>query len=473
MPPTALRRSATAALAAVLTLSALSASPAAATHPGAAGRLALECDDGLWTAEADGSSFTRVTDQEVLDPAWSPGGTRFAFSREMAPDLVSLFTMEADGTDVRRLTRTAGRDFDPDWSPDGLRLVFASYDPGDPWYEIHTRHLSRDYSGSESLAYSTDPSWSPDRRTFAYVLDDPYGNQGIWFNDDSWYDPWTVVTPPAGAMDESPDWAPDGTRYLFVRREGGVASVWTVNVDGTDASRLTDATVDVVAPHYAPDGATIAYLARPAAAAGTAAPYGLWIMNVDGSGKDEVASDLACRNLSWQPIPEFALVDAKYSNYESAIRWAYAAGITNGCHAELFCPNTAITREQMAAFFARAFDLPPATQDYFGDDEASAHEDDINRMAGAGITTGCAPDLFCPTAQVQRQEMASFLVRALDLPPATADYFSDDEDSTHEDAINSLAESGVASGCAEDRFCPRRATYRGPMVAFLYRALGD
>ena len=281
------------------------------------------------------------------------------------------------------------------------------------------------------------------------------------------------MIPPPGSVDESPDWAPDGARYLFVRRQGGIGSVWTVNADGTDARRLTDATVDVVGPHYAPDGTRIAYLARPAAAAGTSAPYGLWIMNVDGGEKDEIASNLTCRNLSWQPIPEFPLVDAPWSNYESAIRWAYAEGITNGCHAELFCADAAINREQMAAFFARAFDLPPATQDYFGDDETSAHEDDINRMAEAGITTGCAPDLFCPKATVRRQEMASFLVRALGLPPATADYFSDDEDSTHQAAINSLAESGIASGCATDRFCPLRATYRGPMVAFLYRALGD
>ena len=127
----------------------------------------------------------------------------------------------------------------------------------------------------------------------------------------------------------------------------------------------------------------------------------------------------------------------------------------------------------MAGFLVRALDLPSATKDYFGDDETSAHEDDINRMAEAGITTGCAPDLFCPKATVRRQEMASFLVRALGLPPATADYFSDDEDSTHEAAINSLAESGIASGCAVDRFCPLRTTYRGPMVAFLYRALGE
>jgi hypothetical protein len=61
--------------------------------------------------------------------------------------------------------------------------------------------------------------------------------------------------------------------------------------------------------------------------------------------------------------------------------------------------------------------VPGATTDLFVDDAGSVFEGDINAIAMAGITLGCNPptnDRFCPTLDVTREQMASFLVRALD-----------------------------------------------------------
>ncbi len=68
----------------------------------------------------------------------------------------------------------------------------------------------------------------------------------------------------------------------------------------------------------------------------------------------------------------------------------------------------------MASFLSRAFGLPAATRDYFGDDNDSIHEANINRIAEAGITGGCAPDRYCPRSNVTRGQMAAFLHRAVD-----------------------------------------------------------
>jgi hypothetical protein len=62
---------------------------------------------------------------------------------------------------------------------------------------------------------------------------------------------------------------------------------------------------------------------------------------------------------------------------------------------------------------ARALNLPAATGDYFTDDAGSQHEADINRLASAGITNGCSPGLYCPSRLMTREEMAAFLHRAL------------------------------------------------------------
>jgi hypothetical protein len=67
--------------------------------------------------------------------------------------------------------------------------------------------------------------------------------------------------------------------------------------------------------------------------------------------------------------------------------------------------------------------------------------------------------------------MASFIVRAKDLPPPTdPDHFTDDNDSTHEADIDSLYEAGITTGCTATRYCPSASVTRGQMAAFLYRA---
>lgn len=99
--------------------------------------------------------------------------------------------------------------------------------------------------------------------------------------------------------------------------------------------------------------------------------------------------------------------------FEAEITWLYQRAITTGCAAAYFCPDAAVTREQMASFLVRALELPATTSDFFTDDETSIHEDDINRLAASGITAGCTSTTFCPTASVTRGQMAAFLERAL------------------------------------------------------------
>jgi hypothetical protein len=126
----------------------------------------------------------------------------------------------------------------------------------------------------------------------------------------------------------------------------------------------------------------------------------------------------------------------------------------------------------MASFLVRALDLPVATSDAFTDDAGSPHEADINALAAAGVTQGCGEGLFCPKDPVSRQEMASFLVRALELSEANVDYFTDDQGSVHEDDNNALALAQVTLGCAPQLFCPTGTVLREQMAAFLHRALG-
>ena len=134
--------------------------------------------------------------------------------------------------------------------------------------------------------------------------------------------------------------------------------------------------------------------------------------------------------------------DIEGTTFEADIIWVWLNGITSGCQPTppRYCPLDNVTRGEMASFLARALHLPATATDYFTDDETSVHEDNINRVRAANITTGCGEGKYCPLANVTRAEMATFLVRALGLTAGgNIDYFTDDNTSTHEANINRLS----------------------------------
>jgi hypothetical protein len=140
--------------------------------------------------------------------------------------------------------------------------------------------------------------------------------------------------------------------------------------------------------------------------------------------------------------------------FEGDIEWLFAEGITKGCNPPdntLYCPGDPVSRGAMAAFLNRALDLPPATQDHFSDDDGSTFENDINAIAQAGITKGCNPPAntsFCPDDVVDRGQMAAFLVRALGLTDGgSGDLFIDDDHSIFERDIDRLGTAGITRGC--------------------------
>jgi hypothetical protein len=168
-------------------------------------------------------------------------------------------------------------------------------------------------------------------------------------------------------------------------------------------------------------------------------------------------------------VPPFS--DVSGHVFEADIEWLRQQELTGGCGGGNYCPDARVTRAEMASFLVRALDLPATDEDPFSDDEGLEAENDINRLAASGITTGCAAGRYCPAAPVTRAQMASFLARALELESAVRDYFADDDRSVHQGDINRLAESGITGGCGGVRFCIGGATTRGQMAAFLHRAL--
>ncbi len=116
-------------------------------------------------------------------------------------------------------------------------------------------------------------------------------------------------------------------------------------------------------------------------------------------------------------------------------------------------------------------------KDWFSDDDGSIFESDINKLAQSAITFGCneAQTSFCPDDPVSRGQMAAFLVRAFGYTdPGTGDWFVDDDGSMFENDIDKLRVAGVTFGCnppGNTRFCPEDPVRRDQMASFLARAL--
>ena len=182
----------------------------------------------------------------------------------------------------------------------------------------------------------------------------------------------------------------------------------------------------------------------------------------------------------YNPVCDGSFCDDDGSIFEADIERIEAAGITRGCDPpanDRFCHFELVTRAQMAAFLARALGLQSRGSVTFTDDNRSEFEADIERLAHAGITMGCNPPSntrFCPDSYVTRAQMAAFLARALGLSSRGSTDFIDDNNSMFEADIERIAAAGITMGCnppTNNRFCPNDRVTRGQMAAFLSRAL--
>lgn len=210
-------------------------------------KLALSDVGGIYTLNADGTGKTKVPTTSNSDqwPSWSPDGTKLVVrvfeGRTGAIDLVNV-----DGSGRRRVV--VGDVAHPAWSPDGSRIAYSS---AGKLYVVNT-----DGSGRKELAsiggFGDEPAWSPDGRQIAFRL-----NNSISVIDVSGgaarplaahggpalADPaGEGVTPEAGrGTPATPEWSPDGRRIVYtLSQTGDACSIWLMNADGSGQSPLTD-----------------------------------------------------------------------------------------------------------------------------------------------------------------------------------------------------------------------------------------
>ncbi|MBI5964086.1 MAG: S-layer homology domain-containing protein [Chloroflexi bacterium] len=145
-----------------------------------------------------------------------------------------------------------------------------------------------------------------------------------------------------------------------------------------------------------------------------------------------------------------------------------------------YCPTNIVTRAQMAIFLVRSmhgvgFVPPTATEVFFDVPVGSLGANFIEQLAADGITSGCGGGNFCPNSPVTRAQMAVFLVRSKHgvafVPPTATGVFADvPVGSFGADFIEQLVADAITSGCGGGNYCPNNSVTRDQMAVFLVRA---
>ena len=158
-------------------------------------------------------------------------------------------------------------------------------------------------------------------------------------------------------------------------------------------------------------------------------------------------------------------------------------GVTVGCDPGLYCPNAGVTRAEMAVFLLKAklgatYSPPPGSGTIFADvPPGSFAQDWIEDLFASGISVGCGPGIFCPSAPVPREQMAVFLLKAsrgsvYQPPPATGIFDDVPSGDPYAPWIEELFRSGITAGCGGNNFCPDSLNTRGEMAVFLDLTFG-
>lgn len=199
----------------------------------------------IYVINADGTGATQLTNDSATDlaPSWSPDGERIAFVSNRG-GTYEVYVMSSNGSGQIRLTSGCdcngsdrnGTPVTPSWSPDGERIAFDSFREGS--WDVYT--MNADGSAVTRLtndaAKDIAPNWSPDGDKIAFQSNRSGTDEIYTMNADG----SSQARLTAESADErGPMWSPDQTKIAFESNRSGTTEIYTMNADGSAPARMT------------------------------------------------------------------------------------------------------------------------------------------------------------------------------------------------------------------------------------------
>ncbi len=214
-------------------------------------------DWDLYVVDVQTRQSRRLTDHPALDynAAFSPDGRTIAFVSERDGNF-ELYTIQRDGSNLKRLTANFAMDDHPAWSPDGKRIAFVSTRQpadkiGQAWNRIYVVNADgsevQRLSGKEAADYS--PAWSPRGNLIAFA-----SGSGVAGGAD------LFVMKPDGSSRRRvikdggwPAFAADAQHLFFHSKRDGKWGIWKVGMDSSGLERITPGDVEAYTPRASAD----------------------------------------------------------------------------------------------------------------------------------------------------------------------------------------------------------------------------
>jgi len=244
----------------------------------------------IFTMNADGSDIRILTYNSGNNyaPSWSSDGSKIAFYSSRDGNY-EIYTMNTDGSGQTRLTQNMISDTDPVWSPDGTKIAFSRLD-------YTSRSLFKMNSdGSDQIELAEDgihPSWSPDGSQIAYVVYGVHLFNGIYLMPPDGSENLPLVVSDLFDI-QSPSWSPDGSKIVYTSQKSGNREIYFIDAESQDVSKLTNTTKDNNWPTWSPDGTKIAFVYED----------DIHTMHTDGFNLAKITNGFGvCLQPAWCPV---------------------------------------------------------------------------------------------------------------------------------------------------------------------------
>jgi len=256
------------------------------------GKIVFTAYDGsdydLYTINADGTNKKRITSNSLWDvyPFWHPNEDKIIYSTKVpfASDNFDIYTINADGTNKQQLTFSSLDEYCASFSPDGTKIIFSGtyYIEGDIYLMNLSDSTTTIIIGNE---YNNQhPFWSPDGEKFVFESTMDNEKSEIYISN--------LITKNITRLtkndydDTTPSFSPDGTKISYSSSRNGDKDIYIINLDGSGEKNITnDQTRSDGVPCWSPGGNYIVYSSSQSSMNGE-----LWIINLTNYEKHKLVS---------------------------------------------------------------------------------------------------------------------------------------------------------------------------------------